>query len=137
MNDTLRTIKTAVVGMALGMMLSLPPAIYFLTLPTEPYTNVEKISIRKYGDEVRIIASFHKNDDCVFVDIGVFGGILGQWDKVEWRDMDEPQGDRIAGRHTIRMIVSLDKPYQTIEVRTRHDCNGEKVDKIFLKIPID
>ena len=96
----------------------LPVIAWYYVKPNVPYTNVVTKELIVSEDKIQFVASFQKNDDCSFVDLGVFGGNLGQWTRLTWRDLDTPQGDRLAGGQTLRIEIDLDKPYQQIEVRT-------------------
>jgi len=50
-------------------------------------------------------------------------------------DMDAEMGDRLIGLETVRLKIGpLRADYETVEVRTRHDCDGQKVDRIFLRM---
>lgn len=131
------TIRDALVGATLSLIGILPVAAWFYVKPEEPYSNVVLRHLETSNENVRIIASFQKNDVCTFQDLGVFGGNFGEWDRLTWRDLDVSQGDRLAGGQTLRIEIDISKPYQQIEVRLRHDCDGEKVDTIFITIDID
>jgi hypothetical protein len=125
------------VGALISFLVMLPAAAWFYTVPVKPYTNVIMKDLIVSKDTVSLVASFEKNDACDYVDLGVFGGNLGLWSRLEWQDIDDLQGDRLAGGQTLRIKIDLDQPYQEIEVRTRHDCGGEKVDQVFINIEID
>jgi len=131
------TIRDALVGAMISFVVLLPVAAWFYVQPEEPYSNVVLKDLETSNETVRIVASFVKNDACTFQDLAVFGGNFGEWDRLTWRDTDAPQGDRLAGGQTLRIEIDISKPYQQIEVRLRHDCDGWKVDTIFITIDID
>lgn len=129
--------RDALWGGLIALLLQAPFIAWYVTKPPVPYHNVDVRNLVVSEDTVSLIATFEKNDECTYVNLGVFGGNLGEWDRLDWEDLDVPQGDRFAGHQTLRMRIMIDKPYEVIEVRTRHDCDGEKVDKIFTNIDID
>lgn len=131
-------IRDFLVGLLTAVLCFTPVAAFLIQLKETPYTDVKIESVEFTESEIIVVSTFNKNDMCKYVALGVFGGNLGQWSPLEWRDVETPQGDRFAGLNTLRMrILPQGNPYQTIEIRTRHDCDGVKVDKIFATIDID
>lgn len=135
-----QNIWDAFVGALIALAIVTPIVLYSGLLDTKPYTDVELIEFRVFDEHVDLIASFEKNDDCEYVRLSVFGNTFNQgWVLLPWRDLDTPQGDRLAGLHTLRLRVDtsgLKDKIDVIEVRTRHLCGGAKVDRIFITIPI-
>lgn len=128
-------LKDAIFGVGVASLLLTPLAAWYYLLPVSPYEDVVLISTSNSEEGVlHVVATFVKNEECSFVDLGVFGNSLGEWDRLDWFDLDEPQGDRLAGEQTLRIGVQVDGQYDPIEIRTRHDCGGTKTDRVFLTL---
>jgi hypothetical protein len=97
-----------------------------------PYKNVTLDGLREYDGNTYVTASFVKTS-CQFKDLRVLAYTFGRWKPLPWTDSHTPLGDRIAGRHTLE-IYYPSGPYDFVEIRTRHDCDGISVDKLFLEI---
>jgi len=97
-----------------------------------PYKNVTLDGLREYDGNTYVTASFEKTS-CQFKDLRVLAYTFGRWKPLPWTDTQTPLGDRIAGRHTLE-IYYPSGPYDFVEIRTRHDCDGISVDKLFLEI---
>lgn len=101
-----------------------------------PYRDVEVRLVERRGDAIAFIANFEKTA-CVFDRLTVVGGVAGEAVLLAWRDLDglPDNHDRSNGRHTLRIAFDAERDlFDWIEVRTQHDCNGEKVSKIFYRI---
>jgi len=100
-----------------------------------PYDNVEVVDhgYNPDGTSYFIVANFIKNEECSFVDLGVFGSYLGQTKRLEWSDPTTDRShDRLVGHQTLEISIAVGgTPFDQLEVRTRHLCDGEKVDRIF------
>ena len=107
-------------------------AVYMDIFGRVPYNNVTLDRIHEYDGNTYIAASFVKTQ-CKFKDLRVLAYIFGKWKVLPWTDVDVPLGDRIAGKHTLD-IYYPSGPYDFVEIRTRHDCDGVTVDKLFLEI---
>lgn len=123
----------------LGLLLGFGVSIPFLSdrgyFGAVPYSYVTLHEAVRDGDAIHIVATFLKTDQCEFNAMGVFGLALGRWVELEWDDPDGPKGDRLEGYQTLDIFVkSGAMEYTDIEIRTRHDCDGKKVDKIFLSL---
>jgi hypothetical protein len=127
----------ALVGGFIATAALLPLWSWFYVLQYEPYTNVVLEELIVSEESAMLIASFEKNDTCTYIDLAVFGGIFEQWTSLPWRDLEGPQGDRLAGGQTLRIEVEIDQPYHTLEIRTRHDCGGHKVDRVFISTDLN
>jgi hypothetical protein len=130
--------KEMATGVVLGTVFMSPWSSLF---EVRPYTNVQLVSVAKTDTAVTITANFRKTD-CSFQRLEVFGYDLGQtyvldWENVVVRD-EVDRGfnyDRAEGGHTLRIKVKLpDTSYDKIEIRTRHLCDGAKVDKVFITV---
>ena len=108
----------------------------FFISPT-PYRDVELVTGQFLGDEYHIVANFEKTD-CTFKRLTVIGYAAGVTEFLEYRNSGLDLGydyDRDAGEQTLRIAFKLKKDfYDWVEIRTRHDCDGELVDKVFLHL---
>lgn len=133
-------LKDFFIGALLSTLLLLPWANL---LEARPYTKVEVVSVTVEDDHILVIANFRKNE-CVFKRLEVFGEDLGQTYRLQWSNagvaIEEdlgPNYDRLAGDQTLRLRVQTDgQPYDRIEIRTRHECDGVIVDKVFKVIEV-
>jgi len=108
----------------------------WLNLPAAPYKGVKVISIDRTPAGIDFFATFEKTE-CRFKALEVVAGSFGETSFLVWRDLDglPPDYDRGAGAHTLRIAFdfgAIDPDW--IEIRTRHDCAGKKVDKVFFRI---
>lgn len=109
---------------------------WWATLTPTPYRHVDVIRQERVGPDVEFIANFTKTA-CTFQRLRVVGSVSGQTNFIRWRDLDglPDNEDRGVGRQTLRIAFpARDGQYDWIEVRTQHDCDGEKVDKVFHRI---
>jgi hypothetical protein len=137
-----RLAKPFYLGFILGaFLLGLPYLVVTDYFKGEPYEvtkvtyNVNNVS----GGTIELRASFIKKD-CEFLKLAVFGEYLGEWFIIPWKDIDHigENTDRLVGGQTLRISIGpLDYTFSSIEVRTRHDCNGEKVDKVFTRLELN
>ncbi len=132
--------KELVVGAILSTAIFLPWA---KLLEARPYTNVEVVSVETDSDSITIAANFRKNE-CTFQRLEVFGTDLGLTYHLPWTNTPVPEEDdygtsydRTAGDHTLRLHIETGgKVYDSIEIRTRHLCGDEVVDKVFATIKV-
>lgn len=107
----------------------------FHTWEPTPYRDVELRSYEATPRTLRFVATFEKTA-CEFQKLTVVGSDAGETELLNWQDLDGsgPDVDRIRGRQTLRLEVALKRRgYDWVEVRTRHDCEGRKVDKVFIR----
>ena len=108
-----------------------PPAWIY-----KPYENVEVVYVERLPDGyVRVAANFTKLD-CEFLRLEVVKGSLGTTELARWRpvDTDTKDYDRSIGEHTLVIDIDLGGIEPTfIEIRTRHACDGQLVDRVFAK----
>ena len=104
-----------------------------------PYWGVELVSsdVLRNGD-VKVVADFIKGKCTLvnFLPVGI--GFTGT-SNLLYTDLDDRplQGDRLAGSQTLRITVHTDGVrYDSIELRTRHNCSGLKVDRTFIAVPV-
>ena len=130
----LTIIMEARLTLALSIVV-LAASLYIQLSDPVPYKDVELLSYEYTGEEIRIVATFEKTD-CIFNSMQVVGGASGQTEFLDWRDLDGMNGteDRSEGIQTMRIAFELRRDgYDWVEVRTRHNCDGEKVDKVFIR----
>jgi len=132
--------KELVVGLTLGGLLFSP---WGSLLGADPYSDVDVVLVSPEGDGVVITANFRKNE-CVFSRLEVFGYVFDELQILTWENVvvgsEEDYGpnyDRTNGGQTLRIRVKTNGvDYDKLEIRTRHDCNGKTVDKVFATIRI-
>jgi len=105
-----------------------------------PYWDVELVSsdVLRDGD-VKIVANFVKGKDCTLVEFLPVGIGFSGATNLTHTDLDGrgAADDRLAGTTSLRIIVHTDGvEYDSIELRTRHNCSGLKVDRIFIAVPV-
>lgn len=94
-----------------------------------PYGHVEIKEVRTIDDDVLFVANFVKVK-CKFERLQVQGETLGVWQVIPWASDD--RGDRLAGVETLSISFRASPTeFDRIQIKTRHDCDGVKVDKIF------
>lgn len=102
-----------------------------------PYRNVDIIDAHMDGENFVLTANFTKTD-CVFSRLSVVGIGFDQTHQLQWKDQDDlgqgQEHDREIGNHTLRIIADTEGlELDFIEVRTRHDCDGHTVDRLFTR----
>lgn len=101
-----------------------------------PYKNVELRRYEVVGGELEIVATFKKTG-CTFKRLQIIAATAGETEFLTWRDLDglSSSHDRNAGEQTMRLAIKLEREgYDWIEIRTRHDCLGGIVDRVFLHL---
>lgn len=114
-------------------------APYVLT--PRPYWHVEVIEAWRDGPWVYITVNFVKGN-CIREDVVFLGRRLGLTDNLTrgWSALDgvEDNHDRLEGEQTLRGRLFVDSvSYERIEIRTRHDCDGRRVDKVFMGVDLN
>ena len=104
-----------------------------------PYWGVELVEAYELNGEFYITASFQKGE-CTLTDIEFLGKRLGLPEKLDWHAMDGFDGDlddRTAGSQLLKGRLDLEgNTYESFEIRTSHNCNGQRVDGVFLRIQL-
>lgn len=122
-------------------------ALYFLHILVvqpffeyNPYTNVELVEYYREGREVHLSFVFEKKM-CVIKDFSVIGLGLRVPKDIPYYDLD---GKTIEDDNRLQGLQALNiKTYEfpvgvdTVQFRTRHECDGVNVDKIFYEIEVD
>lgn len=105
-------------------------------LSQRPFADVELISAHPIGEhQVEVIATYEKLG-CTIQKMVVYGYAFGNYTALDYRPRRGPNEgfERIEGRQTMDIIVDVNGvKYEAIEIRTRHDCDGERVDSVFLR----
>jgi len=112
-------------------------------LEVDPYTDVRVISVVPTEDGVVVTANFVKKS-CTFKRLEAFGTDLGQTYNLDWVNVEtNPESDhgttydRAVGNQTLRILIKTKgAPFDTLEIRTRHSCDGTDTDRTFLKIEV-
>lgn len=139
--ETMRTLTwpwEGKIGAAIALLLVFNAAAWYAPnlFEPEPYSQVEIKSIQKEFGRIDFIADFVK-DGCEFVRLDVVGFAAGSTTPLKWTDGFglPPDHDREAGTQTLNISWYPEGvAYQWYEVRTRHNCEGKIVDKIFAHI---
>lgn len=85
--------------------------------------------------------------EVVGIDFGIVSNVpfVDNFDPDEYteEELETREFDRIAGYHTLKIKIGpLSKPYDSLEIRTRHECKTgtdqiENVDKVYAKIKLE
>jgi len=103
-----------------------------------PYRNVQVQSLSFADSRISLVANFEKTA-CKFERLTAIAGVAGETQFLYWENIDATDtGDRSVGTQTLRIAISvLGIDYDWIEIRTRHDCDGTKADRVFYRIEPD
>lgn len=125
-------IKDGMAGFLIASLFLIPIGWYEGWFGPEPYHGVQDISVVSTETGLLITANFVKRDDCTYETAEVFRKRLDFWEQMDWKNLEHAK-DRLAGNQTVIFeVLGEFLPGDTVEVRTRHMCNGIKVDKTFL-----
>lgn len=112
--------------------------VAYLEGPT-PYRSVVVESVDRVEGGYVVTANFLKTD-CTFQRLEVFGINTGIPIYLEWEALDGSPStdyDRSVGRQHLKILANKQSwDFDTLEIRTRHDCDGRIVDKVFASIAI-
>lgn len=110
--------------------------VYVEVLTPRPYKDVIREHVEIDDDRLYIVWTFVKLE-CDIQRFDVIGGINNVTKVVKWRDEDGLTIDetRTVGRQTLRMSFPIES-FDWIEFRTKHDCNGQTVFKLFDRMNI-
>lgn len=126
-------IKDGMAGFLIASLFLIPIGWYEGWFGPDPYHSVQDIKVERSDNSLTIVANFIKNDGCTYETAEVFRERLGFWEQMEWEDLGRAK-DRLAGNQTVIFEVKGEFTVgDVVEIRTRHTCNGVKVDKTFLK----
>ena len=125
-------------GLILGLFFTLATQAAFWALSApQPYKDVVVTEVERTDDGYIVHANFIKTE-CTFRRIEVFGINTGVPIYLKWSALDGSPAtdyDRSIGKqHLIILVITTDADYDTLEIRTRHDCDGQLVDKVFATI---
>lgn len=125
-------------GLLLGTFFTLATQVAFWALSDpSPYKDVVVESVGRTDEGYIVSAHFIKNQ-CEFKRLEVFGSNTGVLIYLKWEALDGSPAtdyDRSIGKQQLIILaITSGSEYDTIEIRTRHDCNGELVDKVFATI---
>ena len=114
---------------------------YYMTSEPDPYSNVEVQSVERVDEGYMVTATFTKNA-CEFKRLEVFGTTTQTLELLDWSraEADPTVGkdyDRSVGFQVLVIIAEAEHDrYTGLEIRTRHDCGGETVDKLFASVSL-
>ena len=126
-----------VLGIASGIFASVLVYVFVPEPLPQPYSDVNVLAVTMSGDNATIEATFVKNE-CTFVRLDVFGDATGIPIRLKWAGVDgTPDNyDRVAGSQYLAIEVHGAKSFDNLEVRTRHNCDGVVVDKVFANVDL-
>lgn len=109
---------------------------YLLT--PSPYSRVRLVETYQDGAWRYLTVNFVKGD-CRRDDVVFLGHRLGLVDNLThgWQGLDGVQEnhDRLEGQQTLRgRLFTGAVEYEAFEIRTRHTCDGKRVDRTFIRI---
>ncbi len=97
-----------------------------------PYGQVEILSVTEEEGRIYFKANFIKVE-CEFKALRVQTEHFSQWDETPWSNEDSHTADdRMAGEETLSIsFAGSSETVDRVQIKTRHTCDGEKVDKTF------
>jgi len=128
-------------GSVLGLIFTGILQAYFWTNePPVPYTDVTVLAMTPAPKGYQIEVLFVKNT-CTFKRLEVFGNNTGVLQYLTWFAQDGSPSkdyDRSKGQQYMNIVAETEHDaYDAIEIRTRHECAGVVVDKLFARIDIN
>lgn len=125
---------------ALALIAALAMAVVPRLLEPRPYSDVEVVSLDRAGRTVEMVVDWRKNN-CERLSVsflawrlGAFVDVTGTWEALDGVVEGSSNFDRLAGQQRLHGRVTLpdDGSFDRLEIRTRHDCDGRRVDGVFL-----
>lgn len=105
-----------------------------------PYQDARLISVEPEGGNLRVVVGYTKTEqDCDFEKAVAIGIALGEATPLIWEPYRGPNVDaqRTPGRQRLDWTIRTQgKVYDEIEIRTRHDCEGERVDQTMITVEV-
>ena len=105
-----------------------------------PYSGVEIVSVTAVPEVGYLVEAHFTKNECTFKRLEVFGNNTGVLTYLNWQPKDGSPSktyDRSKGaQHMLIEVTTVPNSYDIIEIRTRHDCNGIIVDKVFAVIDL-
>lgn len=120
------------------VVINLAPHVAPRLFEPSPYRNVEVVRVEREENTLRVVANFEKTA-CTFRRLTVVGYLADATDILSWRDGFglPPDHDREPGSQTMNIeIMVRGVAYDWVEIRTRHDCDGQTVDRVFAHIEL-
>lgn len=124
------------IGAIVSLSIMIPVMVQNGYFEPSPYSRVSLERVAIQGDQITIFAVFLKDDQCEFDALETVAYRLGLPETVPWVDLlPGARVDRLEGENTLAITVTADPDeYESLEIRTRHICGGQKVDKVFLTL---
>lgn len=123
---------------ALAILAAAAWVVYPFATSWQPYDDIEIVALAPNDDGAVFVADFIKLE-CEFDKFFVFGLTSGVPINLRYTDV-EPQftdQDRPAGQQRLSIqIYTEGRLFDGFEFRTRHLCDGEKVDKVFATVEV-
>lgn len=103
-----------------------------------PYSDVTLISAERDGPTLHVVAGYtREDDDCEYVNAVAIGIAFGEATALEWTPYRGPNITEVRepGRQRLDWDIHVNGwVFDTVEIRTRHLCGGERVDRTMLVI---
>lgn len=131
------------IGMLFGILsiLTLKPA-YYSFVEERPYNKQEELLVdwQENKGTLDIQSVFFKNGACKLSTFAVVGISNGVPKYIDYKDNDGvPENfDREEGWHLVNITIDISEElYDTVELRTRHTCNGNPtpLNNVYLEVP--
>ena len=128
-------------ALAIGIVGTLIIEVYSrVTAAPVPYSNVQIMSVTEVPEVGYLVEAHFTKNECTFKRLEVFGDNTGVLTYLNWQPQDGSPSktyDRSKGeQHMVIEVTTVPNSYDIIEIRTRHDCNGTWVDKVFAVIDL-
>jgi hypothetical protein len=107
----------------------------------QPYTDVTLLRADHEGDTLHVVAGYTRADDsCEYVNAVAIGIAFGEATALEWTPYRGPNVTEVRepGRQKLDWDIRVNGGvFDTVEIRTRHFCDGERVDRTMLVIDMN
>lgn len=129
--NKVRLCKDITLSFFMAVILTIFYEGYLFIVRDNPYKDVVVVEFTHIEGGYYLEANFTKTK-CEFEELYAFGKVGGEWVYFDWEPLNGDRGDRPSGEHTLQINILTGKIHpDLIEIRTRHDCDGKRTDRIF------
>ena len=126
-------------ALAIGIVGTLLIEAYVkVTADPVPYSGVEILSVTEVPEVGYLVEAHFTKNECKFKRLEVFGNNTGVLKYLKWEPRDGSPNktyDRSKGeQYMLIEVTTVPNSYDTIQIRTRHDCDGTIIDKVFATV---
>lgn len=104
----------------------------------QPYSDVTLLRAEQDGGILHVVAGYTRSDDdCEYVNAVAVGISFGEATALVWEPYRGPNVTEVRepGRQLLDWDIQVnDGVFDTVEIRTRHYCGGDRVDRTMLVI---